>query len=144
MRWRLIKSMKQVDASAGSALEVDGKHVLMYTGHTNPNPEDESWVRQVQCLAVGDGVNYHKYVNNPVIKTEEMPEHSSLTDFRDPKLWVKDGVYYCVLGSKSDENSARVLLYKSVDLVHWTYVGIVGESATMNLAICGNVQIYST
>ena len=113
---------------SGSALEVDGKHVLMYTGHTNPNPEDESWVRQVQCLAVGDGVNYHKYVNNPVIKTEEMPEHSSLTDFRDPKLWVKDGVYYCVLGSKSDENSARVLLYKSVDLVHWTYVGIVGES----------------
>ena len=46
---------------SGSALEVDGKHVLMYTGHTNPNPEDESWVRQVQCLAVGDGVNYHKY-----------------------------------------------------------------------------------
>lgn len=113
---------------SGSALEVEGKHVLMYTGHTNPNPKDESLVRQVQCLAVGDGVTYQKYAQNPVIKTEEMPEHSSLTDFRDPKIWVKDGVYYCVLGSKSDENSARVLLYKSENLVNWTYIGMVGES----------------
>ncbi len=113
---------------SGSALEVDGTHVLMYTGHTNPNPDDESFVRQVQCLAVGDGLNYQKYVNNPVIKTEEMPEHSSLTDFRDPKVWMKDDVYFCVLGSKDDENSARVLLYKSKNLIDWTYVGLVGES----------------
>lgn len=113
---------------SGSALEVDGKHVLMYTGHTNPNPEDESQVRQVQCLAVGDGVNYQKYVHNPVIKTEEMPPHSSLTDFRDPKVWKKDDTFYCILGSKSDENSARVLLYQSTDLIHWTYRGVVGES----------------
>lgn len=113
---------------SGSAFEVDGKHVLMYTGHTNPNPEDESYVRQVQCLAVGDGVNYQKYIQNPIIKTEEMPPHSSLTDFRDPKVWKKGETYYCILGSKSDENSARVLLYKSEDLIHWTYVGLVGES----------------
>ncbi|MDE5977889.1 MAG: glycoside hydrolase family 32 protein [Turicibacter sp.] len=113
---------------SGSALEVDGKHVLMYTGHTNSNPDDESLVRQVQCLAIGDGINYYKYKENPVIKTEEMPKNSSLTDFRDPKLWMKDGIYYCVLGSKDDENSARVLLYKSTDLVHWTYIGVVGQS----------------
>ena len=113
---------------SGSALEMDGKHVLMYTGHTNPNPEDESWVRQVQCLAIGDGVNYQKYAHNPVIKTKEMPEHSSLTDFRDPKVWKKDETYYCVIGSKSDENSARVLLYKSKNFIDWTYVGLVGES----------------
>ena len=113
---------------SGSALEVDGKHILMYTGHTNPNPEDESFVRQVQCLAVGDGINYQKYQHNPVIKTEQMPERSSLTDFRDPKIWKKDGTYYCVLGSKSDENSARVLLYRSENLMDWTYVGLVGES----------------
>lgn len=71
---------------SGSAIEVEGKHVLMYTGHTNPNPEDEALVRQVQCLAIGDGKEYRKYGQNPVIKTEEMPPQSSLTDFRDPKL----------------------------------------------------------
>lgn len=113
---------------SGSAIEVEGKHVLMYTGHTNPNPEDEALVRQVQCLAIGDGKEYRKYEQNPVIKTEEMPPQSSLTDFRDPKLWEKNGIYYCVLGSKDENNSARVLLYKSENLVNWTYVGLVGES----------------
>ncbi len=113
---------------SGSAIDVEGRHILMYTGHTNPNPEDESKVRQVQCLAIGDGIRYKKYQNNPVIKTEQIPPHSSLTDFRDPKLWKKDGIYYCVLGSKDANNSAQVLLYKSENLVDWNYVGIVGES----------------
>ena len=54
---------------------------MSFTG-TSASEVDE--VRQVQCLAVGDGINYHKLVHNPIISTEMIPTNSSLSDFRDP------------------------------------------------------------
>ena len=42
---------------------------------------------QTQCMAVGDGTEYEKYEQNPVITTEVVPEGGSKVDFRDPKIW---------------------------------------------------------
>lgn len=50
---------------SGSAIEKDGKHFLMYTGVR----KDENGEFQQQCLAIGDGKNYEKLKNNPVIPT---------------------------------------------------------------------------
>lgn len=44
-------------------------------------------IRQTQSIAIGDGVNYEKLSCNPVIKSNALPEGSSVVDFRDPRIW---------------------------------------------------------
>ena len=38
-------------------------------------------------MAVGDGVNYEKCENNPVMTAKQLPSDSNRFDFRDPKVW---------------------------------------------------------
>ena len=53
---------------SGSAIEADGKHVLVYTGVTRIKlPDGSEQERQNQCIAFGDGLNYVKHENNPVV-----------------------------------------------------------------------------
>lgn len=112
---------------SGSAIEKDGKLYLMYTGHL-PNEEDESLTRQNQNIAVSsDGVNFKKYKNNPVLSEKNIPEGTSIVDFRDPKLFERNGIFYCVIGSKTIDNKGQVLLYKSKDLFSWEFVSVVLE-----------------
>ena len=49
---------------------------------------------QTQCIAIGDGVNYEKLPQNPVVDGSTLPEGSNPHDFRDPKIWrEEDGSY---------------------------------------------------
>ena len=57
---------------SGSALEYNGQHVLLYTGVEEKETEDGKQIRQTQCLAIGDGVDYRKTEDNPVIYPEEI------------------------------------------------------------------------
>ena len=83
---------------SGGAVEKDGKHYLLYTGVKEITDEaGKKAIRQEQCLAEGDGLNYQKVSCNPVITAELLPEGSSLEDFRDPKLWEEDGLRRPVL-----------------------------------------------
>lgn len=79
---------------SGNAIEKDGKLVLMYTA---AQPD-----RQRQCLAVSDdgGITFKKYADNPVLTAEMLDEEVSTRDFRDPKIIVKDGWYYCFAGTR--------------------------------------------
>ena len=53
---------------SGSAIEADGKHVLVYTGVTRIKlPDGSEQERQNQCIAFGDGLNYVKHENNPCL-----------------------------------------------------------------------------
>lgn len=112
---------------SGSAIEEDGKLYLMYTGNewTGDNHDDD--LRQVQCLAVSeDGIHFKKLKENPVISAA--PEGNIHPfHFRDPKVWKKDNVYYCVLGSKTKENEGQVLLYRSENLMDWECINIVAK-----------------
>lgn len=49
---------------SGSAVEADGKHVLLYTGVSQKDGKEI----QNQCIAIGDGKTYEKWQDNPVIK----------------------------------------------------------------------------
>lgn len=112
---------------SGSAIEKDGVLYLMYTGHL-PHEENEDLTRQNQNIAYStDGITFEKYKSNPVISEKDIPAGSSIVDFRDPKVIEKDGVYYCVIGSKTKDNKGQVLLYKSEDLLSWEYVSVVFE-----------------
>ena len=110
---------------SGSAVELaDGRHLLMYTGlsQTGYNPDGTPEHRQIQCIAYGNGVDYEKYEGNPVIDSSQLPEGSSLHDFRDPKIWVcEDGSFRCVLGSLDAERSGQILQYRSSDGISWEF-----------------------
>lgn len=114
---------------SGSALEYDGKHVIMYTGVLDNKDENgERVVRQTQCIAIGNGENYEKLDCNPVITHEMLPEGSSLEDFRDPKIWIEGEEFYCVVASRSNDGSGQILMYKSNNLKEWEFVTIVDNS----------------
>ena len=62
----------QFGCFSGSAVTLDdGKHLLMYTGVKKVKlPNGEETDIQTQCIAIGDGVNYKKHPNNPVITAD--------------------------------------------------------------------------
>jgi len=106
---------------SGSAIEHDGKLFLMYTGVTNRGRGFE----QSQCIAYSeDGVHFEKYENNPVLTA---PEGVSKDSFRDPKVWKHEDTFYMVCGASRD-NRGQALLYRSEDLLHWTFFNVLAES----------------
>ena len=106
---------------SGSAIEHNGKLYLVYTGVTNRGNGFE----QSQCVAYSeDGIHFEKYEGNPVITPPEgVPGHQ----FRDPKIWEHDGMFYLVCGA-SRNGMAQALLYKSKDILHWEFVNVLAES----------------
>lgn len=88
----------------GSAIEWQGKHYLMYTSNREDKlPDGTLQIRQTQSMAVGNGRDYEKFPENPVITADTLPEGSSLSDFRDPKFWREDDGFYAVIGSRSPD-----------------------------------------
>lgn len=114
---------------SGTALTMpDGKQLLMYTG-VRKEGGDHGLDIQTQCVAVGDGQNYHKYEKNPVIDVEDLPEGMSRHDFRDPKIWQEgDGTYRCVVGSCREDRSGAILQYRSKDGFAWEFESILIEN----------------
>lgn len=111
---------------SGSAIEKDGRLWLMYTGNRWTGPDRDEDLLQVQALAVSDdGVHFEKYAGNPVLA--EAPEGDIHPfHFRDPKVWIHEGVYYCILGSQTkNRRSGQVLLYRSPNLTDWSFVGVM-------------------
>ena len=115
---------------SGGAVEMpDGRHLLMYTGVSKIRRDDGTVVdKQTQCVAIGDGVDYEKYENNPVIDHTIVPEGGSSIDFRDPKIWRENGMYRAAIGNRSEDGSGAILLYKSVDAFHWEFEGVLAAS----------------
>ena len=50
-----------------------------------------------------DGENYEKYDGNPVIQADALPKGAGKFDFRDPKVFMKNGKYYMVVGNKTED-----------------------------------------
>ena len=106
---------------SGSAIEHDAKLYLMFTGATNEGKGNE----QTQCIAYSeDGIHFEKYAGNPVLTA---PEGVPTDCFRDPKVWKHEDTYYMVCGASRD-NKGQALLYRSKDMIHWTYFNVLAES----------------
>ena len=110
---------------SGSAWEMpDGRQLLMYTGVQRQRDPD-GFIKdiQTQCIAIGNGVDYEKCLDNPVLDGKDLPEGGSAIDFRDPKLWRDaDGTYYAVVGNRASDDCGAILLYRSEDGLHWELV----------------------
>ena len=113
--------------SGSAAVLPDGRQLLMYTGvQCERSLYGERVEIQTQCLAVGDGCNYEKYEGNPVLTGKDLPEGSSIHDFRDPRLLQRqDGTYDCFVGSRPADGSGQILLYHSDDGFHWTFRNVI-------------------
>lgn len=113
---------------SGSALTLpDGRQLLMYTGVVRERLRSGGVQEvQTQCLAVGDGIDYEKYEKNPVLDEKDIPEGSSVFDFRDPKMWQKeDGSYCCVVGNRPADGSGQILLFTSPDGFQWNFKNVL-------------------
>lgn len=110
---------------SGTAVDDSGTMTIIYTGNVLSGKAKT----QVQCLATSDdGIVFKKYSKNPVIS--DVPTEGS-ADFRDPKVWKHDNIWYMAIGSGKggkETGKGNVLLYKSNDLLAWDYVGKMFES----------------
>ena len=114
---------------SGSAIELpDGRQLLIYTGVRQVR-EENGEIRdiQTQCLAFGDGRDYEKLADNPVITAKDLPEGGSPHDFRDPKIWKEGDTYYLLVGNRPADGSGSILMYESKDCRHWTYDGVLAS-----------------
>ena len=109
---------------SGSAIVKDGKQYLLYTGVKIIGGEEH----QTQCLAVGDGLNYEKAPENPVIPASLLPEGYDQRNFRDPKVWKDGNLYYVIVGCCAEENGGEAALFSSVDLRNWKFETILDKS----------------
>lgn len=107
---------------SGTAIEMQGEHVLMYTGIVSDIDENgETHHLQTQNIAFGDGINYRKHEMNPVIDASLLPKGGNKYAFRDPKIWREDGVYYCIAANDNSEHSGQILLFSSMDALNWKF-----------------------
>ena len=111
---------------SGGAVEMpDGRHLLIYTGVKKIPCEDGSTaINQTQCIAFGDGREYEKTSDNPVIGADLLPEGGSTSDFRDPKVWMENGSYYAVAANRNREGRGEILLYQSENALNWKLIGV--------------------
>ena len=109
---------------SGTAIVKDGTLYLFYASVHTPEGSSEK-IQTVSVAYSRDGITFQKYAENPVIR--EYPEDGG-PDFRDPAVCCIDGTFYCVMatGNPSDR-AGRLLLYRSDDLYHWSYEGIMSE-----------------
>ena len=116
---------------SGGAVELpDGRQLLMYTGVRRGHNAD-GYLRdiQTQCLAIGDGLNYEKLRDNPVLDGENLPQGGSTIDFRDPKVWRDpDGAFYAVVGNRTADGSGAILLYRWIENSKWEFVRTLDAS----------------
>lgn len=119
---------------SGSAIVHDGKLWLMYTGFIE-NQGGES-IRQVQCLAESsDGVSFKKH--GIVIGEEHLPDGFAPCDFRDPKVWLHNGYFWCIVAARKIEGRGRILLFKSKDLFNWEFVNdLLGKDSLGTMIEC--------
>src|SRR5256885_8803699 len=100
---------------SGCAIDNHGTPTLLYSG-VHP---------QVVCLASGDEdlLTWHYYPGNPVIvgPPAELQARTG-GDFRDPFVWREGDYWYLLMGSSIQGVGGAILLYRSVDLIHWDYL----------------------
>ncbi|MBL7067990.1 MAG: glycoside hydrolase family 32 protein [Candidatus Marinimicrobia bacterium] len=103
----------------GCVIEENGRFHIFYTG-VYP---------QVICMASSsDLVSWEKYKDNPlnINKPDGYGEC-----FRDPFVWKEKDAWYMIIGGeKRKKTGGVVFLYKSSNLIDWTYLDTLFEGDT--------------
>lgn len=101
------KEYDQNGCFSGTAFVEDGVQYLAYTAVTD---------FQNQALAYSkDGVTYKK-LDNLLLDGKSLPNGFSNNDFRDPKLFKRDGKYYIICGNKDNKNNKQLIMFEATDV----------------------------
>jgi beta-fructofuranosidase len=109
---------------SGCAVVHEGRPHLLYTGLRG--------TAQLPCLAVADDPDlnsWSRYAGNPVI-AEPPP---GATVFRDHAAWRAGDQWYQVVGGGLADRGGALFLYRSADLLHWEYLGVLAAAADHGL-----------
>lgn len=114
---------------SGSAVLDHGTPTVIYTAVAPPASAAEATLRdgnhvwqETQCLAVAQDPDLRswKKLAAPVIAAP--PAGLEVTGFRDPCIWREGNNWILILGSGIRGKGGSILLYRSPDLRHWTYL----------------------
>ena len=118
---------KEYDAGgcwSGTAVVKDDTLYLFYAS-VLPPVDGKHKTQTVSVAYSKDGIHFEKYEGNPII--DHYPA-DGCPDFRDPAVCAVGDEFYLVMASGYPETQkARLLLYKSTDLLRWEYQGIMNE-----------------
>lgn len=110
---------------SGSAFIKDDTIYFFYTGNVKYKGEYDYILtgreQNVILVTSKDSINFSK--KKVVLRNSDFPEDMSL-HVRDPKVWEEDGIYYMVLGARTNDDKGCILLYKSDDLYNWEFVSV--------------------
>lgn len=96
----------------------DNVPTAVYTGWRN------NFQRQMIAVSLDDDlVSWEKDPANPVISGS--PIGIDPTNIRDPFVWKEEDKWKMLLGVNAIDKGPAVLMYKSVDLRQWHYVGMI-------------------
>lgn len=115
---------------SGSAVEMeDGRQLLLYTSVVaEKQPDGEMRDIQTQSIAVGNGLDYEKPLDHPVLTVKDIPDGYSKFDFRDPKIWREEDGYYAITVNCTEDGSGAALLFHSPDGYNWKYRSVLDRS----------------
>lgn len=98
----------------GSSLVIDDKLHVFYTG--------VSFKGQQQCQAISeDGMRFLK-ARKPFIRVSRRPKGANFMSFRDPKVFLREGRFYCLVGAGYKDKSVlggQICLFSSEDRCSW-------------------------
>lgn len=106
--------------SGSCYIDEAGMHIF-YTGNVKL-PGDYDYInagRRADTILVEsrDGRSFGE--KQVVIDTDEYPKGYSC-HIRDPKVWRENGIYYMVLGARTEDSNGRILIYSSSDMHKWS------------------------
>lgn len=105
---------------SGSALVLGDTLYLYYTGVDHG--------KQTQSLAISnDGIHFDKYEGNPILDGSSLPDGYLESDFRDPKVFEKDGSFYLLLSCRHQKGFGSILLFKGKDPYHFVFLGVLAS-----------------
>ncbi|MFZ0685272.1 MAG: glycoside hydrolase family 32 protein [Terriglobales bacterium] len=122
---------------SGSAILDHGTPTMIYTGVMPPATPAEATLRdgvhtwrEVQCLATAEDNDLRtwKKLAEPIIASP--PPGLEVNGFRDPYVWREADAWMLTLGSGFKHKGGAVLLYRSTDLRHWTYLHPLVEGSS--------------
>jgi len=114
---------------SGSAVLDHGVPTAIYTGVMPPANDGEATLRdgqhtwrEVQCLATSSDPDLRTWKKLPEPVIPYPPPGLEVTGFRDPTPWREGDSWLLTVGSGFKNRGGAVLLYRSSDLRHWTYL----------------------
>ncbi len=127
---------------SGSALVYQDRLYLIYTGFSLH--EDGKYYQTVNLAVSEDGIHFEKSPFNPIVDTKDIPSCASIYDFRDPCIFQREGKFYLIVGSKTEqETEAMLLLFEGEALTHFRFVKkLVASSEYGTMFECPNLLSF--